>query len=365
VSTEERILLIRLSHLGDVVHALPVFHALRAARPTARIAWAVQREFAGLLEGLQGLERTIPFDRRGGARAWLELRAELSSFGPTLAVDAQGNLKSAMALLASGAPRRAGLAWAEWREPLGACVLTEQAPPVANGSAPTHALERMRGLARYVAGLPQDAPLRMDPDITSSELAKGREQLGRVAPSGRGPLAIVQLARAGDIRSWPLERFGDLAQSASVAGWRVLLLSGPEEELEGQELARALGASTRIGHWIGQSGLRELAAALTAAASEGAVFVGCDSGPMHLAVACGLPVVAMSGPQDPLRTGPWPSPIDAGQSRRPSSPHRVVRARHPPACAPCLARECSHPEGPVCMSGIEPAEVLAALEAQL
>ena len=110
VSAEERILLVRLSHLGDVVHALPVFHALRAARPRARIAWVVQREFAGLLDGLPGLERAIHFARRGGARAWLDLRAELCAFAPTLAVDAQGNLKSAMTLLTCGAPRRVGLA---------------------------------------------------------------------------------------------------------------------------------------------------------------------------------------------------------------------------------------------------------------
>ena len=59
MAQEERILLIRLSHLGDVVHALPLFHALREARPDARIAWAVEPEFAGLLDGLPGLERTI------------------------------------------------------------------------------------------------------------------------------------------------------------------------------------------------------------------------------------------------------------------------------------------------------------------
>jgi ADP-heptose:LPS heptosyltransferase len=360
---EERILLVRLSHLGDVVHALPVFHALRAARPAARIAWAVQREFADLLEGLPGLERTIQFDRRGGARAWLDLREDLAAFAPTLAVDAQGNLKSAMALLASGAPRRVGLSRAQWREPLGACVLTEQARPTSGENGSTHAVERMLGLARYVAALAEDAPLRMDPGITAAELERGREQLAAVVPSGGGRLAVVQLARAGDVRSWPLELFAALARSASVAGWRSLLLSGPEEEREGHQLARALAENARIGHWVGQRGLRELAAALTAAAREGALFVGCDSGPMHLAVACGMPVIALSGPQDPQRTGPWPAPIDVAPAPTSPSPHRVVRARIAPACAPCLARECTHPEGPVCMSSIEPAQVLAALEA--
>jgi heptosyltransferase-1 len=365
VSAQERILLIRLSHLGDVVHALPVFHAVRAARPQARIAWAVQREFAGLLEGLPGLEQTILFGRRAGARAWLELRDRMSAFAPTLAIDAQGNLKSAMALLTSGAPRRVGLARSEWREPLGACASTEQAPRTAAPGVRTHALERMLGLARYVAELPAGAPLRLDPGITDAELARGRAELARVAPRDSGPLAVVQLARSGDVRSWPLEHFATLAGSLADSGWRVLLLSGPEEEREGRELGDRLAASPRIAHWIGQRGLRELAAALSAAAREGALFAGCDSGPMHLAVACGMRVVALSGPQDPLRTGPWPPP--AGDDRAPrnaANAHRVVRSPHPPDCAPCLARACTHPEGPVCMRGIEPRAVLAALEAR-
>jgi heptosyltransferase-1 len=364
VSAEERILLVRLSHLGDVVHALPVFHALRAARPRARIAWVVQREFAGLLDGLPGLERAIHFARRGGARAWLDLRAELCAFAPTLAVDAQGNLKSAMTLLTSGAPRRVGLARAEWREPLGACALTEQAPPPARAGPTTHALERMLALARYVAGFADDVALRRDPGLSEPEIERGRALLERAAPRADGPLAIVQLARAGDIRSWPLDRFRALATSAADAGWRVLLLSGPEEEREGRALASALPASERVAHWIGQRGLRDLAAVMTAAAREGARFVGCDSGPMHLAVACGLPVVALSGPQDPLRTGPWPLGAPDGAALDGRSVHRAVLAPRPPPCAPCLARACSHADGPVCMSDIEPGAVLAALEAR-
>jgi hypothetical protein len=76
---------------------------------------------------------------------------------------------------------------------------------------------------------------------------------------------------------------------------------------------------------------------------------------MHLAAACGLPVVVLSGPQEHLRTGPWPLAGEAG------SPHRVVRALEQPACAPCLRRECTHPRGPVCMSELACEQVRAAL----
>lgn len=366
MSEQERILLVRLSHLGDVVHALPVFHALRAAYPRARIAWAVQREFASLLEGLPGLERVVTFDRRGGARAWLDLREELAAFDPVLTVDAQANLKSALATLTSGAPRRVGLARVDWREPLGHAALTECAPPARSQGVVPHALDRMLTLARHVAGLPPQARLRSDPDLSPAELAQGRERLEAVAPAGPGALVLLQLARAGDVRSWPLASFEELARALVAEGRRVLALSGPEEEAEGRELARRLSEGKAVGHWVGQRGLRELASVLTVAADAGAHLVACDSGPLHLAVACGVPVLALAGPQDPRRTGPWPVPLERdGQAPRASeSLHRVVRSATPPACAPCLARACEHAQGPVCMASIEPRAVLAALAAR-
>ena len=125
----KRILLIRLSHLGDVVHALPVYHALRCRFPRATLGWVIQPEFSALVAGLPGLDRVLHFDRRGGAAAWLRLREELGAFGADLAVDAQGNLKSALVALTSGATRRVGLARGDWREPLGSLACGEHAEP--------------------------------------------------------------------------------------------------------------------------------------------------------------------------------------------------------------------------------------------
>jgi ADP-heptose:LPS heptosyltransferase len=223
-------------------------------------------------------------------------------------------------------------------------------------------MDRMLALARHLA---PDAPLRTDVGLSAQELERGRKQLSELAPGGQGALVVLQLARAGDVRSWPLERFEELARALASSGHRLLALSGPEEEHQGAELARRLTTEGRVAHCVGQRGLRELAALLTAAACADARFVGCDSGPLHLAVACGLSVVALAGPQDPRRTGPWPAPDETGdlQPAAHGSVHRVVRAASPPPCAPCLARSCSHPRGPICMSDIEPRAVLAALAA--
>lgn len=338
-----RILIVRLSHLGDVVHALPVFHAVRAAHPAAEIAWAVQSEFADLLRGLAGLDRVIEFDRRAGARGWRELRRALRAFAAEWAVDAQGNWKSAVVARLSGAARRSGLARADWRERSGAWLV----PDRALSARGPHAMDRMRALAEHVAG-PTFA-LRCDAALTEAELAEERGD----EPELRGLDVVVHLATPGDVRSWSMDRFVELGRALSALGRRALYVSGPAEAELGRSVAAELGSARGIDHWIGQRGLRRLARGLTLAAREGTCFLGCDSGPMHLAWASGMRVVCLSGPQDALRTGPWPV----------EGRHAVVRARETPACAPCRARSCSHAEGPVCMRRIAPEDAIAALAA--
>ncbi|HEV8113326.1 MAG TPA: glycosyltransferase family 9 protein [Planctomycetota bacterium] len=345
-STPRRILLVRLSHLGDVVHALPVFHALRAAHPAAEIAWAVQPEFAGLLDGLPGLSRVFRFDRRGGAGAWLRLRRELAAWEPDWAVDAQANAKSALATRASGAGRRSGLAASDWREPFAARVLTDSAPPLARDLV--HAMDRMLALARHIAPELDGAIPRTDPASSAAELARG-EALCAAFFAGARRGVILHLASRDDVRSWSSRHFESLARRLAAQGERVLVLSGPAEEDDGRALAARVAGVAGIEHWIGQRGLRELAGFFTAAAGRGARIVCCDSGPMHLAAACGLPVVCLAGPQDERRTGPW------------RGAHRSVRAGDAPDCAPCRARRCDHPLGSVCMDRIEPAAVELAL----
>jgi ADP-heptose:LPS heptosyltransferase len=342
---------VRLSHLGDVVHALPVFHALRERFPEAELAWAIQPEFAGLVQALPGLSRVIPFDRRGGLRAWRELRRELREFDADWALDAQGNLKSAAVTLASGARRRTGYHRRDWRERLGALVLTDQAPALTGRC---HAIERSLHLARYATELepawePSDW-LGLSPE----ELVAGQERWSELLPHARQGAVILQLAAPGDVRAWPVERQRQLLQELAGRGTPTLALSGPGEgEAElGRELARALPDTS---HWVGQRGLRALAAVLAAAARDGARFVGCDSGPLHLAVASGLRVVALAGPQDAALTGPW-------NAARAAEHHRALRAELLLPCAPCLSRSCSHEQGPLCMTELRVEQVLAALD---
>lgn len=344
----DRILLIRLSHLGDVVHALGVFHALHAAYPRAEIGWAIQTEFAGLLEGLPGLARVLPFDRRGGLGAWRRLRRELVGFRPDWTVDAQANTKSGAVAWLSRAPRRIAPARADWREPWAAWTANVHAPALR---APArHAVQRMEALvAELVPGFEQ--PLRLDVGLSPVEVEGGeRELLQRLAHDELAPV-LLHLSAPADVRGWPAARWSELARALASAGRAVLVISGPAEAALGRVLERELAGEARIAHWTGQHGLRQLAAVFAAAAHHAFELVACDSGPMHLAAAHGLSVIALEGPQDGARTGPWPL----------ANLHAVVRSAHPPECAPCLARRCRHAEGPVCMSGIGAGDVLAAL----
>ena len=345
----DRILIIRLSHLGDVVHALGVFHALHAAYPRAEIGWVTQPEFADLLRGIPGLSRVFLFGRRDGWRAWPRIRRELREFGADLAVDAQGNWKSAGVLWCSRAPRRVGLARADWREPLGSWVVNNAAPPLAPEAV--HAMDRMLALARHVSPSAV-SPLRLDAALTGSERAAGERRLAERFPGAGEGAVLLHLSSPGDIRSWPLDRWRELVRHLGERNRPTLLLSGPAEEGAGRRLAEEFADDTRLHHWVGQRGLRELAAILEAAGARGMRMVGSDSGPMHLGVAAGLSVVALAGPQDAARTGPW-----GGAPAR----HHVVRAASPPECAPCLARQCDHPDGPVCMAHITAEDVLRVL----
>ncbi len=344
-----RILIVRLSHLGDVVHALPLLSALRAAHPRARIAWAVQPEHADLLRGRPELDTIVTFDRRGGLSAWPRLQRDLEPFGATWSIDAQGNVKSAMVALASRAPRRTGFARTDWTEPFAAGTLTDEAAPASRAGGVAHAMHRMHALIRHVA--PSIDPAS-SPWLPSVGTTAGDALFASWLGPARGPFVLLHLAQEGDVRAWSTPAFISLARDLA-ADHDVLVIAGPGERAEGLAAAQALRNLPRVTCIPDQKGIGPLGAFLRAAAKRDTVFVGCDSGPMHLAWSSGLPVLLLAGPQDERRTGPWPLTTQG--------PHRTLRAADSPLCAPCLARTCAHPQGPVCMSRLDPARVAATL----
>lgn len=345
----ERILLVRLSHLGDVVHALPGFHALRERYPRASIAWAVQPAFAGLLEGLAGLDRIVPFDRDGGLGAWWRLRRELRDFAPDLSVDVQGNWKSGAVARLSGAPRRVGPARRDWREPSAARLANDLAPPV--GADARHAQDRVLHLVRWLCG---PTSLRRDPGLTADECRAGRERLRRACGSATGAPVLVQVSPARDVRTATDTCLVDAVTQLRSDGRAVVLTAAPSET----QRARALVRETeRRGveppALVDDSpNLRAFGALLAAAAEADGVLVTGDTGPLHLAAAVGLRCVCLSGPYDWRATGPWPPPDDG------ASPHRVLTVDVD--CRPCNARRCARDGGRACLDQLDGARVARA-----
>jgi heptosyltransferase-1 len=328
----ERILLVRTSALGDVVLSLPVLSALRRRYPAARIGWVVDETFAPLLDGHAHLDRLFPVplrrwrrDRRGRGGELVRFALELRGFRADLALDLMGNHKGALLALLSGARRRLGHARADRREPASALWLGERLP-----AAGAHAVERSLSLLAGLGAVPAAV------DFAPAAIACGRDA---VPP---GDYVYLHPGAAWGNKRYPPERWGEVAAALREAGApEVRVGAGPGEE----GLAAAIVAASR-------GAARELAApslAGLAGAVRGAQLVlGGDTGAIHLARAFGRPVVAVHGPTDPSRHGPWADPGGV-----------VVRRL---ACSFCHRRMESAKS---CLETVTPAEIAARAVAQL
>ncbi len=342
----QRILIIKPSSLGDVVHALPVLAGLRQAYPTAHIAWIVGTSFAPLLHGHPLLDEVIPFDRARFGRLWRDplaciafwrFVAEVRRRRFDLILDLQGLIRSGLLASFSGARRRIG--FSDAREGAWLCYTQR----VDAGSGEIHAVEKnLRLLAAL--GLPARAAEFPLP-IGAAEAHAARRLLTDAGlPNDRGFVAVMPGARWKS-KLWPVERFAALIDAIHTEhGLRCVLLGSPAE----RALAETMCAASRCGpcDLVGRTTLRELAALLARAQ----VAVSSDSGPMHIAAALRTPVVALFGPTSAQRTGPY-SPLA-----------RIAVHRVP--CAPCLRRTCplGHHE---CLRGLSVAQVLAEVRESL
>jgi heptosyltransferase I len=353
-----RIVLLRLSSLGDCLHALPVFHRLRAALPQARLAWLVERRFSAALEGLPGLDELILFERHQGLTGVWACWRDLRRFRADWLLDLQGNGKSQLLAAGSGARWRFGAAQADRAEPWPRLSPRWRVAAASKATrTPTHAIDR--GLALLAAwfeqigltAVPQAEP-RLDLGLSPAE-----RDAGRAAWMSLGPLAdggwIVQLAARPDPRSLPARAWLELLRQAQADRRPLLVSHGPAEAALVAELERELGPLPRL---PGTLPVRHLAALFAAARERGFRFLGCDRGPLHLAASVGLPAVVLHGPTDPGRTGPYPPPGRAG------SPHRALTSPRELSCRPCLARRCRLPGGPACLDELVMHNLLEQLD---
>lgn len=312
-----RLLLVRLSAMGDLVQSLGAVESLRIALPNAALTFVTQPTWAPLLEGLPGIARVVTFDRGGGVGGLLRLRRELRALDVDVALDLQGNWKSAAVARLSGARRRVGME-ARWRqEPGSRALLTE----VVRCDATPHPARAAWELAKRIApgapfALPHLAP-------TAAEFERERAALRGVGVDPERPFRVVVGTASHDPRalrpSW-LERLVD--------GPQAVLVTGPAEA--GMAWS---GDRPRLHHGPGEA--RRLVALGAAVAAAGGDVVGPDQGASHVLLATGARGRVLFGSQDPRRSAPPAATALQGPVALPCRPCR--RSSCHPGAAPRFA----------------------------
>lgn len=311
-ATAPRILVVRLSAIGDVVHTLPVLCALRERFPRAFLSWIVEGRAGDLLEGHDALDQLVRIPRGWlkSPRSVRSVRRQLRAAQFDIAIDVQGLFKSAAAAWLSGAPTRIGFAGAAGRE-LSRWINTLRVAP-----RKVHIVERNLELLRPL-GIEQPA-VRFDLPERRADGAWARDYLAAVGLSG--DFAIINPGAGWPSKLWPPERFAGVARSLgerrrlpSLVVW-----AGPHERAMAERVAAVSGAHARIAP---DTTLTQLAALVRRAR----LFVASDTGPLHIAVAAGTPSVGLFGPMAHQRNGPYGPQHAAVQQRAPDADRRRFR----------------------------------------
>jgi heptosyltransferase I len=293
-----RILIVKLGSIGDIIHTLPAVAAIRQAMPQAEISWVVERRASEILRDNPILDRVIEVDTKALRRGLMSgetLRAprqqlrRLRASAFDLAIDFQGLIKSASIARLSGARRVFGFSREELREPASRIFLSK----TAKIPKKIHVIRKNLELAKAALGIevPSDAHDFVFPIATSVEHQQ------EASANAVDNFAILNPGGGWPTKLWSVERFGRLADELwSHYGLQSLITFGPGEV----ELAQRVLAESRSGKAAAVSlslkGFYELA-------RRAQVYVGGDTGPTHIAVAAGTPIVGLFGPTEWWRNG--------------------------------------------------------------
>lgn len=304
-----RFLIIRLSSIGDIVHALPAVAALGGAYPKAEIYWAIEKRYSLLLDGNPFVRGEIPFDtlgwrsRLGSAHTWEEVRRSIGALRERAydaAIDFQGLIKSGFIAAISGARERWGFAESWLREPSAGVFYTGSVSPRGR----RHVIEMNLRLVECL-GVPELAPVDWRFPLPCHP-ADDEDVEKRLASLGAESFMIINPGGGWVTKRWPPDNYvrlvRRLAERQGGLKWKILLTGSRDEE----EMNRGIleGAGTKQAAYFASTLTQFIALARRAR-----LFVGGDTGPLHLAAAVGTPIVALYGPTDWVRNGPF-GPVD-------------------------------------------------------
>ncbi len=339
-----RILIVRLSALGDIVHAVPVLNALRRQDPQVEVDWLVEERYADVLGLVDGLRRRVLVRAaaRGGSAdtvrfpggaGYLSAVRYLRQQRYDAALDLQGLIKSAVWARMSGARRVIGFAPPHLRERQARWLYGETVVP----PAPAHVIRKNLAMAAHLGADADAIDLRLhaeaEPDVRAAV----------AAAAGGEWYAVLNPGAAWPNKRWPPERFGALASVLFRRHGLVSLVTwGPSERDLADTIVRASEGAARLAP---PTSVADLAALMAGAA----LVVSGDTGPLHIAAAMGAPIVGLFGPTWPERNGPW-APDDVVISRA-----DVCQCHHKRQCL----------VGQPCVDGITLDEVVTAVEQRL
>jgi heptosyltransferase-1 len=293
-----RVVLVRLSSLGDIVHTWPLAVALRAAQPDMHLTWVVEGPFLPLVENHPAVDCVLTVTTRRwrkrplAARTRAEiavLRGRFSELAPDLAIDSQGVLKSALITRWTGARTRIGLRRPWRREVLAGLAYTET---LAGSTSNPHVVATNLELGRAMGAKPPDNPVAPDGRWLISCFSDRQPP-----PVGTGEYGILQPGAGRERKQLPAAMLAGVADRVAALTGRVLVVWGPGEEKRARQIANL--ADSRV-VTAPPTDLAELTLLLSGAR----LVVGADTGPVHLAASLGVPTVAVFSATDWRRNGP-------------------------------------------------------------
>lgn len=317
-----RVLIVRLSALGDIIHTWPLADSIRSSRSDVHITWVVEGALRPLLDGHPSVDEIIEVNTRRWRRHPLSKRTRaevavvwgrLRRSRPDIALDPQGLLKSAIVTWLSGASKRVGLARSWRREAMAGFAYTET---VAGPPAPAHVVQTNLALLK---ALDIDVPDRLAaPDgrwLLADPTRRG--EAGRRA----GEYAVILPGAGGPSKILPVMTLAELAAGIVAHGLAVVVAWGPGEEPRAREVAAAAGRGVEVAP---PTDLRQLACLL----ARSCLVIGADTGPVHLAASLGVPTVGCYLATDWRRNGPLGARVTVVSGAATSaSPTNRARAR--------------------------------------
>jgi heptosyltransferase I len=321
MSAPSRILIIRLSSLGDILHALPAFLSLKTSFPNARIDWLVAQKTQFLLSSIPGINSLHVLDTSSllkfplDKKAWRRLGSLIQTIHAQqydLAIDFQGLLKSSLLCRASGAPLRLGFCRELVRERPAHWFYNRT---LAKPNNPFHITELNQKLAELSGACRSPYHpefIVSEADSTAIDLLMKQNPLDN--------FVVLNPGGGWSTKRWAPEKYGALAERIQrELHLQVIVTTGPGEEPLYRTIIENCGALPPYHFPVSFLQLIPLL-------KKARIFIGGDTGPFHLACALNIPVVGIFGPTDPVRNGPW------------QDGEEVVT--HKPMCGPCYGRSC-------------------------